>query len=185
MTVETQISKVRYEGNGLNAEWPVPFPVVRAEHIKIIKTSPLGADEEVATGYEVNGLESGNISIIYPTAGKPLEHGWALTIYRAMPLTQTLDLERGGNFDAEVIERHGFDHVVMQIQQVEEQVSRALSVSITDNERDPSDIVNDIFVARNQAAEALQEASEVPLQISWLRCSGAVHLFAQSPNADP
>lgn len=151
MTVQTQSSKVYYEGNGITTEWPIPFPVIREEHIKIIRTSPLGVDEEITTGYIVNGMESENVSVTYPVAGDALAPGWRLTLYRKMPLTQELDLERGGNFDADVIERQGFDHLVMQIQQVQEEASRALSISITDPDRDPSGVFTEVFQARNEA----------------------------------
>ena len=72
MTVQTAETKTHYAGNGLTTEWPIPFPVVQEEHIKLIKTSPDGEDEEITTGYTVNGMESGAVSITYPAEGEPL-----------------------------------------------------------------------------------------------------------------
>ena len=160
MTVQTAETKTHYAGNGLTTEWPIPFPVVREEHIKLIKTSPDGEDEEITTGYTVNGMESGAVSITYPTTGDPLEAGWFLTIYRDMPLTQTLDLESGGAFDAEVIERQGFDHMVMQIQQVQEQVARAMQLAITDVDRTPDEVLGEMFELRDAAQQALTSAQQ-------------------------
>ncbi len=160
MTVQTAETKTHYAGNGLTTEWPIPFPVVREEHIKLIKTSPDGEDEEITTGYTVNGMESGAVSITYPTTGDPLGAGWQLTIYRDMPLTQTLDLESGGAFDAEVIERQGFDHVVMQIQQLQEQASRALQLAITDSDRTPDEVLGEMFELRDAAQQALASAQQ-------------------------
>ena len=160
MTVQTAETKTHYAGNGLTTEWPVPFPVVQEEHIKLIKTDPLGKSEDIPTGYAVNGVESGDVSVTYPTTGEPLAAGWQLTIYRHMPLTQTLDLERGGAFDAEVIERQGFDHVVMQIQQVQEQVARALQLAITDSDRTPDEVLGEMFELRDAAQQALAAAED-------------------------
>ena len=160
MTVQTAETKTHYAGNGLTTEWPIPFPVVQEEHIKLIKTSPEGEDEEITTGYTVNGMESGAVSITYPMTGEPLESGWQLTIYRDMPLTQTLDLESGGAFDAEVIERQGFDHVVMQIQQLQEQASRALQLAITDIDRTPDEVLGEMFELRDAAQQALAAAED-------------------------
>ena len=160
MTVQTAETKTHYAGNGLTTEWPIPFPVVQEEHIKLIKTSPDGEDEEITTGYTVNGMESGAVSITYPAGGEPLGAGWQLTIYRDMPLTQTLDLESGGAFDAEVIERQGFDHVVMQIQQLQEQASRALQLAITDSDRTPDEVLGEMFELRDAAQQALTSAQQ-------------------------
>ena len=160
MTVQTAETKTHYAGNGLTTEWPIPFPVVREEHIKLIKTSPDGVDEEITTGYIVNGMESGAVSVTYPLDGAPLGAGWQLTIYRNMPLTQTLDLERGGAFDADVVEKHGFDHVVMQIQQVQEQTSRALQLAITDSDRTPDEVLGEMFELRDAAQQALASAQQ-------------------------
>lgn len=160
MTVQTAETKTHYAGNGLTTEWPIPFPVVQEEHIKLIKTSPDGEDEEITTGYTVNGMESGAVSITYPTTGDPLGAGWQLTIYRDMPLTQTLNLESGGAFDAEVIERQGFDHVVMQIQQLQEQTARALQLAITDVDRTPDDVLGEMFELRDAAQQALAAAED-------------------------
>ncbi len=160
MTVQTAETKTHYAGNGLTTEWPVPFPVVQDEHIKLIKVGPLGESEDITTGYAVNGVDSGDVSVTYPTTGEPLAAGWQLTIYRKMPLTQTLDLERGGAFDAEVIERQGFDHMVMQIQQVQEQVARALQLAITDVDRTPDDVLGEMFELRGAAQQALSLAQQ-------------------------
>ena len=160
MTVQTAETKTHYAGNGLTTEWPIPFPVVQEEHIKLIKTSPDGEDEEITTGYTVNGMESGAVSITYPMTGEPLESGWQLTIYRDMPLTQTLDLESGGAFDAEVLERQGFDHVVMQIQQLQEQTARALQLAITDIDRTPDEVLGEMFELRDAAQQALAAAED-------------------------
>lgn len=160
MTVQTAETKTHYAGNGLTTEWPVPFPVVQDEHIKLIKVGPLGESEDITTGYAVNGVDSGDVSVTYPTTGEPLAAGWQLTIYREMPLTQTLDLESGGAFDAEVIERQGFDHMVMQIQQVQEQVARALQLAITDVDRTPDEVLGEMFELEEAAQQALAAAED-------------------------
>lgn len=127
MTIETQASKVRYVGDGAAVVFPVPFPVRQAEHVRLYLASALGVDVEFDAEYSVSGLDSDDVSVILST---PLASGENLAIVRLVPLTQQMDLENGGNFDAETIERQ-FDITEMQIQQLQEQVDRTIKAPIT------------------------------------------------------
>ena len=127
MTIETQASKVRYVGDGTAVVFPVPFPVRQAEHLRLYLASSLDRDIEFETEYSVDGIGSEEVSVILST---PLPSGENLAIVRLVPLTQQMDLENGGNFDAETIERQ-FDITEMQIQQIQEQVDRTIKVPVT------------------------------------------------------
>ena len=135
MTLETSLTKARYLGNNSAREWPLPFPVLRPEHVHLVVTDTgTGQDTTVSSGYTVTGCGTRNVSVLYPASGAALPAGQKLTIYRTVPYVQQLDLENGGAFDAEVIEGQ-FDNTAMQIQQLSEEVSRAVKISITSEEK--------------------------------------------------
>ena len=156
MTIETQASKVRYVGDGTAAVFPVPFPVRQAEHLRLYLASALGVDVEFDAEYSVSGLDSDEVSV---TLSAPLPSGENLAIVRLVPLAQQMDLENGGNFDAETIERQ-FDITEMQIQQIQEQVDRAIKVPVT-SEVTPTEFWKELLDASKAALEVYQRMLEL------------------------
>ena len=149
MTIETQASKVLYVGDGAAVTFPVPFPVHQAEHLRLYLSEALDREIVMETGYSVSGAGSGDVSV---TLSAPLPTGRHLAIARLVPLTQRMDLENGGSFDAETIERQ-FDITEMQIQQLQEQVERTIKVPLTDG-RDPDAFWLELLDASRAALEA-------------------------------
>jgi len=121
MTVETQINRAQYVGNGHAADFPVPFPVPRPEHLRIFFWAN-GIQTEITEGFSVVGAGSPSVTVAMDRA--PAE-GVVLTILRRVPLVQPMVLKNGGNFNAEILEGSA-DNLVMQIQQVAEGLDRAL-----------------------------------------------------------
>lgn len=149
MTVETHINVVQYQGNGATTVFPIPFPVYEGEWIHLY--FGLGPDvQEVFTGFSVSGAGGDNVNLIMEEAPAA---GTVLTVIRNVPLEQLLDLLNGGNFNAEVIESN-FDRIVMMIQQVQEQVSRA---PVAPPGSDPLDF-SWMAAIRDQAQAAAGEA---------------------------
>ena len=121
MTVETQASRVQYMGSGLTTEFPVPFPVLRPEHLKLF----LWAEDrqvELTRGYAVLGAGTPAVTVVLDTPPAP---GATLTILRRMPLVQPMDLSNSGPFNAETLEGSA-DNLAMQIQQLKEEIGRAI-----------------------------------------------------------
>jgi hypothetical protein len=121
MTVETQVNRVQYVGNGAAREFPVPFPVLRAEHVRLF-TWANGRQAELTEGFTVFGAGTNAVSVVFDNA--PLT-GVTLTILRRMPLVQPMDLGNGGPFNAETLEDSA-DNLAMLIQQLAEEVGRAI-----------------------------------------------------------
>lgn len=171
MTVTTQITKEKFLTNGLATVWPLPFPVREAEHLRIILTTLAagpggpdgmgGRDEVVTSGYSVTGLGGNNVSVTYPVSGNPLPPGYRLTIYRLVPYVQDLDLENGQAFDAEVLEAQ-YDIQEMQIQQLAEEVSRAVKVAISSDEepKTAEDIYSEVNKIADRAEDAVTRAAD-------------------------
>lgn len=155
MTVASTLNKKQYQGNSLTVEFPLPFHVTAKEHIFALRKKGT-AIEEIKNNFAVD-LE--RKVFIYPLEGEPLKNDESLTVYRKIPLTQIVDLENAGAFHPEVLEYDGFDRIVMQIQQLDEEISRALKIDITDT-RDTSHLLEELFAAREEAVFYAQKALE-------------------------
>ena len=197
MTIETSVTKAKYLGNNSAREWPLPFPVLRPEHVHLVVTdTATGRDTPISAGYSVTGCGTPNVSVTYPGSGAALPAGQRLTIYRLVPYVQQLDLENGGAFDAEVIEGQ-FDNTVMQIQQLSEEVSRAVKVSITSDA--PAASAEDIYLqvelkaqraesaatrAEGAAATAESAQQEGAQQLTSIKQEGAQQIARAANEAD-
>ncbi len=155
MTVASTLNKKQYQGNSLTVEFPLPFHVTAKEHIFALRKKGT-AIEEIKNNFAVD-LE--RKVFIYPLEGEPLKNDESLTVYRKIPLTQIVDLENAGAFHPEVLEYDGFDRIVMQIQQLDEEISRALKIDMTDT-RDVSNLLEELFAAREEAILHAQKALE-------------------------
>lgn len=152
MTVETQINKVRYLGNGAARVFPVPFPVWKPEHLSLYVWEK--RQTELTSGYAVVGAEPGSKSVSV-TLDQPLAKGLTLTILRHVPYTQPMDLANGGAFSADTLEGSD-DNLEMQIQQIAETLDRALLAP----EGSPEGAISyeDLLDLRDRAQEAADRA---------------------------
>ncbi len=161
MTIETQQSKIRYGGNGTATVFPVPFPVYYADDLRLYLATELDREIVMETSaYTVKGARPGagehEVSV---TLSVPLPSGKNLAIVRLVPLLQQRDLENGGSFDAETVEQQ-MDIEEMQIQQIQEQVDRAIKVPVT-SDKTPEEFWQELL----DAARAAIEAYKLMLQI--------------------
>lgn len=155
MTIASTLSKKHYQGNDIATEFPLPFQAAEKGHIFAVIKKGMKI-EEVKTNFAVDLARK---VFIYPLRGEPLKTGEYLTLYRKIPLTQIVDLENAGAFHPKFLEHDGFDRIVMQIQQLDEEISRALKIDITDT-RDVSNLLEELFAARDEAVLHAQKASE-------------------------
>lgn len=166
MTVMSQGTKVVYEANGVARNWEIAFAVLDAEDVEIYVTSPEGVTEPVESNYSVGGGK-----VLYPVVGDPLPTGWKVTLLRAMPVVQPLDLVHQGPWNPEEVER-ALDRIVMQTQQLAEAVSRAVKLGVADTDIDADGVLDflrnsesrldavaaDLAGIRNELAEARDTA---------------------------
>lgn len=153
MTIASTLTKKQYLGNGVTREFPVPFFAADKSHVFAMLRTETGVTE-IKDNFEVDLTRN---VFVYPKSGEALKTGQSITVFRKVPLTQIVDLENAGAFHPEVLERDGFDRIVMQIQQLDEAISRALKIDITDN-RDVSDLVEQLFFARDEAVKQAENA---------------------------
>ena len=190
MTVSMQITKRMYQGNGVVRKWDVDFPLISADDLRVFLTSPQGVEEEIFTDFSVDLLTH---ALTYPTdeSGKPaLACGWKLTVVRATPLTQEIDLLRQGELDAEVLEQ-GYDKLTMLVQELGEKVDRSIKypVSTEENNLETENFLKNILAAKedallasSQAAQAAQQAQQTAAQ-AHASISAASEAFEQEAEA--
>ena len=159
MTVETTLSKKTYLGNGQSTEWPVPFPVAAVEDLRLIVTDEQRREEEVsANKFYVNKIGDFVRSVTYPQSGQPLASGHKLTIYRHTSRKQPVDLTNAGAFHPDTLEKMGFDRVVMMLQEVQEDVDRAIKISIASEEQAVS--AEEFYKNINTIADRAEDAAK-------------------------
>lgn len=164
MTIESTLTKAQYQGNGATRVFPVPFPLRNPGHLRVFVTNTLTEqDTELASGYEIVDSGAGDLAVGYPfdPEAPALGAHERLTLMRVLPLTQRLDLENGGAFDAEVIEGQ-FDVAAMQIQQLAEEVGRTPKLRPTSTLAGITvdDIYEEVERIRLRAEEAARRAEE-------------------------
>ena len=160
MTIETQTNRVQYVGNGATTEFPVPFPVLQPDHLRLFLWQN-NRQAEMTTGFTVVGAGTGSVSV---RTDAPVAAGVKLTILREIPLTQMMDLQNGGDFNAETLEGSA-DILAMQIQQLDEKAGRAIVApeSMGSNEvtyETLADLKEEAEEAADQARTAAQSATQ-------------------------
>lgn len=128
MTVETQSNIATYLGDGIATVFPFTFPVLDIEHLGVY-VQLLSTGETTAVAFTADGIgdvDGGSITLLSPPAV-----GYRVIIARIVPLKQELDLLNQGGFYPENVERE-FDLQEMQIQQIKEEIDRAVRVPLGD-----------------------------------------------------
>ena len=165
MTVESTKTKEIFEGNGATTVFPVPFQYSKRENIHLLFTDAENIDRPVVSNFRIDVSASGDTTVVYPVEGDPIPHGTRLTVFRATPQDQIVDLIYGGAFAPDVLEYDGFDRIVMMVQEINEAMGRAIKVSISDSGEVPSAeglyaVVRDIAEQAQAAAQQAEEASQ-------------------------
>ena len=159
MTVEATKTKQIYEGNGAATSFPVPFAYNKVDDIRLMFTDAHNIEWAVVSNFRVNVTESGDTSVTYPLVGEPIPMGTSLTLYRATPFTQIVDLIYGGAFNPDVLEKDVFDRIVMMIQELQGAISRAIKVPLS-SDVNTDDLINSIYDEVHKAEAAAQSAQE-------------------------
>lgn len=164
MTVANTLRKAGpFAGNGATTAFPFTFKVFADTDLEVIEldtTSGLETIKTITTQYTValNADQDANPGgtvdyLTAPTAGKEV------TLLSAIPALQDVDLVGGGGFYPQTIE-NALDRAVALIQQLQEQVLRALlipvSFDITGSLPQPE---SSTVIGWNAAADALRNYS--------------------------
>jgi hypothetical protein len=130
MTVSTTTAKVSYSGNGSTTAFSVGFYFLATSHLKVVLRAADGTEtvKTLGTDYSVSG--AGNPSGGTVTMGTAPASGVTLVIARNVPQTQLVDYQPNDPFPANTHEQ-ALDQLTMEVQQLQEQVTRAIKLSLT------------------------------------------------------
>lgn len=128
MTVSSDNSTDRYEGNDATTSFDFNFYILADSDLEVIYTNSSGTDTTLVldSDYSVTGAgdEAGG-SITYPLTGSPLTTGEYITLKRSMTFEQPTDLRAQRNYSPSVIEK-ALDRIVMFVQQIVERTGRSI-----------------------------------------------------------
>ena len=126
MTIQDSSCKNVYVGDGANKIFPITFCLPKnSTDVRVYVTE--NGQTNITSEYKI---EENNV--IYPRSGPPLPKNNRITIVRAIPAEQMLDLVNQGEFFTEDIEA-ALDKTIMLIQQLQEQNNRAITTPVVDD----------------------------------------------------
>jgi hypothetical protein len=136
MTVSSTTSKVSFSGNGSTTAFAVSFYFLATSDLKVTLRKADGTEvvKTLATDYTVTG--AGVTSGGTVTMGTAPASGETLVIQRNVPFTQLVDYQPNDPFPANTHEQ-ALDKLTMEVQQLNEAVSRSIKVSTTNTITSP------------------------------------------------
>ena len=156
MSITNTKAKSVYNANGTTTEWNLGFTyndTVSNVHIYIVDAND--NETEVTSNYSIaDGV------LTYPTTAsglEPLAEGNKLVIVRDTPRTQDIELTSNGKLDGKVLEG-GYDKLTLQVQELTEQVNRAVKIPVTEDSAD--NFLDPITAITEAKKEALVEIAQ-------------------------
>ena len=187
MTISSSNRKAGpYTGNGSTTVFPFSFKVFSASDVQVIRTDLLsvqttlvmGTDYTVTLNSNQNSNPGGSISMI---TGAPAT-GYLITLTSSLDYTQLLDLTNQGGFYPTTI-NDALDRQEIQIQQLAEQVGRAVKTDISSSVT-PAQLISTLTTNANNAvaAAAGAAASQSAAAASQSSASSSATSAANSAN---
>ncbi len=161
MTISTTSNTTTQQGNGSNTNWNYTFLIPSADDLVVTLTTIADGTTEVLdpSVYSVTGINDPNGgTVTYPLIGSPLSTAFNITIQRILPLTQEVDLVNQSAFYPDVVEGE-FDYLTMLVQQMQEQIDRALAFPVGASTVSITTLMTDILNAAANATAAAASAA--------------------------
>lgn len=165
MSISSAVRKAGpYTGNGSTTAFPFAFKVFAASDLLVVRTDPSAIESTLTLGTDysatLNASQDANPGGVVTTLAPPAT-GYLVTITSAVQNLQPVGLTNQGGFYPKVI-NDALDRATIQIQQVAEQVSRAVKVGISSS-TPPDQLIAalnaNVRNAENSAAAASDSAS--------------------------
>lgn len=153
MTIESNISKNTFAGNGQTTIFPFTYKIWKTDEIKVTIEDEKGITSSITPfTVTINKNGGGEVVLYLDDENKtPIPTGYTIALTRNMPFLQEQDYLNGGRFNAEVIEDN-FDIACAERQQLKEVVERTIQIPPTSGTK-PEKLLNEIFNAKNTAVE--------------------------------
>ena len=157
MTVSSQTPINRSTGNGVTTVFPYGFKIISEADIEVTVD---GVVKTLNVDYTVSGVGNeagGNVAMTAAPANLS-----SVVRRRNMALVRTTDYQDQGEMPAATLDSD-FDSAVLMIQQVDEQIGRAVTVpaGVTGFDGQLPDPVSSMFLRINSAADGFDLVSEV------------------------
>ena len=157
MTVSSQTPINRSTGNGVTTVFPYGFKIISEADIEVTVD---GVVKTLNVDYTVSGVGNeagGNVTMTAAPANLA-----SVVRRRNMALVRTTDYQDQGEMPAATLD-NDFDSAVLMIQQVDEQIGRAVTVpaGVTGFNGQLPDPVSSMFLRINSAADGFDLVSEV------------------------
>ena len=149
--IETTITKIQYDADGVQRRWSIPFQYADAKHISIYTKVGEEPTVKVVDNYDIDEDDS---VVIYPTVAsgqEPIAAGTKIIIARETPETQLEDASQV-HFTSKDVER-GLDKLTMITQELSTTASETMEVA-ADTFEAAEEAVNSAAQANNTAEEA-------------------------------
>ena len=132
MTISSTTVKNSYSGNGSTTAFAYTFKIFANTDLQVIIRSSTGTEtvKTLTTHYTVSGVGDASGGNVTFTSGNIPASGETVVIRRAVPQTQAIDYIANDPFPAESHEE-GLDRATMTLQQVQEELDRAIKLSRT------------------------------------------------------
>ena len=132
MTISSTTVKNSYSGNGSTTAFAYTFKIFANTDLQVIIRSSAGTEtvKTLTTHYTVSGVGDASGGNVTFTSGNTPASGETVVIRRAVPQTQAIDYIANDPFPAESHEE-GLDRATMTLQQVQEELDRAIKLSRT------------------------------------------------------
>lgn len=165
MTIESNISKNTFAGNGQTTIFPFTYKIWKTDEIKVTIEDEKGITSSIMPfAVTINKNGGGEVVLYLDDENKtPIPTGYTIALTRNMPFLQEQDYLNGGRFNAEVIEDN-FDIACAERQQLKEVIERTIQIPPTSGIK-PEKLLNEIFNAKDTAVEQAGVAT-VKAQIS-------------------
>lgn len=174
MTVANTKAKSVYNANGVTREWQIGFDFdANVSKLNIILEDIEGKQSVIEDNYII---EDG--AVIYPTVESeldPVAEGNKIIIFRTTPQTQEKDL-------ADNIVESGLDKLTLQVQEISEQVGRAIKVPIYEDGL--SQYKNPITEIREETKKSLDEIQSATDVVSSYTAESATNAATSKEEAD-
>lgn len=149
--IETTITKIQYDADGVQRRWSIPFQYADAKHISIYTKVGEEPTVKVVDNYDIDEDDS---VVIYPTIAsgqEPLATGTKIIIARETPETQLEDASQV-HFTSKDVER-GLDKLTMITQELSTTAGETMEVA-ADAFEAAEEAVNSAALANKTAEEA-------------------------------
>lgn len=175
-----------YSCNGSTTQFPFDFKVFAASDVSVILTDPSGVESPLTSGYTVslNANQDSNPGGTITTTAT-YATGYLVTLTSAVQNLQSVDLTNQGGFYPKVINT-ALDRITVMVQQVAEQVSRAVKVGIS-SATSPDQLINQLLTAVANALGYANSASTSAANAATSEANAAASAYAaaNSPVAAP